>query len=100
MALADQLLAAANFAQAMPWADVIAAAENPSSLAKDAKAVEDVIGLLPIPPLEAGLAELVIAGFVALVTASGGGTITPGASGEGQTQRNFNPGDPAARLSP
>ncbi len=61
----------------VPWADVAAALENPSSLQADATAAEDIIGILPIPPVDALLAEIIIAGFTKLVIASGGGTITP-----------------------
>jgi hypothetical protein len=74
---ASALIAVADFALATPWADIIAAAKDPSNLSKDAEALEDVIGALPIPPLEGLAAELAIAGFLALIQASGGGTIRP-----------------------
>jgi hypothetical protein len=71
------IVAFANIAGAMPLADIIAAANDPSNLGKVAQVVEDIIAAAPLPPLTGPAIDLAIAGFVALVYASGGGTITP-----------------------
>ena len=60
-----------------PLADIIAAANDPSNLGKVAQVVQDIIGAAPLPPLTGEVIDLGIAGFVALVYASGGGTIEP-----------------------
>jgi hypothetical protein len=68
------IVACANIASAMPLADIIAAANDPSNLGKVAQVVQDIIGAAPLPPLTGEVIDLGIAGFVALVY-SGGGTI-------------------------
>jgi hypothetical protein len=76
MALDEHAIVAfANIAGAMPLADIIAAANDPSNLGKVAQVVQDIIA--PLPPLTGEVIDLGIAGFVALVYASGGGTIEP-----------------------
>jgi hypothetical protein len=78
MALDEHAIVAfASIAGAMPLADIIAAANDPSNLGKVAQVVQDIIGAAPLPPLTGELIDLGIAGFVALVYASGGGTIEP-----------------------
>ncbi len=78
MALNERdIIAFTNIASAMPLADIIAAANDPSNLGKVAQVVEDIIGAAPLPPFTGEAIDLAIAGFVALVYASGGGTITP-----------------------
>ena len=78
MALDEHAIVAfANIAGAMPLADIIAAANDPSNLGKVAQVVQDIIGAAALPPLTGEVIDLGIAGFVALVYASGGGTIEP-----------------------
>ena len=80
MALDEHAIVAfANIAGVvMPLADIIAAANDPSDLGvKVAQVVQDIIGAAPLPPLTGEVIDLGIAGFVALVYASGGGTIEP-----------------------
>ncbi len=78
MALDEHAIVAfASIAGAMPLTDIIAAANDPSNLGKVAQVVQDIIGAAPLPPLTGELIDLGIAGFVALVYASGGGTIEP-----------------------
>ena len=78
MALDEHAIVAfANIAGAMPLADIIAAANDPSNLGKVAQVVQDIIGAAPLPALTSEVVDLGIAGFVALVYASGGGTIEP-----------------------
>jgi hypothetical protein len=78
MALDEHAIVAfANIANAMPLADIITAANDPSNLGKVAQVVEDIIGAAPLPPFTGEAIDLGIAGFVALVYASGGGTIEP-----------------------
>jgi hypothetical protein len=78
MALDEHAIVAfANIAGAMPLADIIAAANDPSNLGKVAQVVRDIIAAAPLPPFTGEVIDLGITGFVALVYASGGGTIEP-----------------------
>jgi hypothetical protein len=78
MALDEHAVVAfANIAGAMPLADIIAAANDPSNLGKVAQVVQDIIAAAPLPPFTGEVIDLGITGFVALVYASGGGTIEP-----------------------
>ena len=62
------IVAFANIAGAMPLADIIAAANDPSNMGKVAQVVQDIIAAAPLPPLTGEVIDLGIAGFVALVT--------------------------------
>jgi hypothetical protein len=90
MALDEHAIVAfANIAGAMPLADIIAAANDPSNLGKVAQVVQDIIGAAPLPPLTGEVIDLGIAGFVALVYASGGGTIEPDPDPSGEATRGL-----------
>ena len=64
MALDEHAIVAfANIAGAMPLADIIAAANDPSNLGKVAQVVQDIIAAAPLPPLTGEVIDLGIAGF-------------------------------------
>jgi hypothetical protein len=66
LALAEHAIVAfANIASAMPLADIIAAAKDPSNLGKVAQVVQDIIAAAPLPPLTGEVIDFGIAGFVA-----------------------------------
>jgi hypothetical protein len=71
------IVAFANIAGAMPLADIVAAADDPSNLGKVAQVVQDIMAAAPLPPFTGEVIDLGITGFVPLVYASGGGTIEP-----------------------
>ena len=77
MTLTDELGAAVNFAAALPIQDIAAALADPSNVGADAKAFEDIVGALPLPPLDALAAELAIAGFAWLIQRAQAGAIGP-----------------------
>lgn len=61
---------------AVPIDDVTAAVQDPRNLGKEAKVVEDIIGVA-VPGLAGPVIAALVALFVAWVEASGGGTISP-----------------------
>ena len=75
--LVDALCAAIDFAAALPVADIAAALSDPANVGADAAALEDIVGALPLPPLDAAAAELAIAGFAWLIERAQAGEVRP-----------------------
>lgn len=75
MSLQTQLLATVTVARSMPWSDISTALQDPSNVEADALALEEIVGALPLPFLDAVAIELAIAGFSWLLQrAQAGGT--------------------------
>jgi hypothetical protein len=86
--LAGAVGAAVDFAAALPVGDIAAALRDPDNVGGDAKALEDIVGALPLPPLDAAASELAIAGFAWLIERAQAGAVRPESDtiGDGQTQ--------------
>ena len=72
-----EIMAFTNIASAMPVADIIAAANDPSNLGNVAQVAEDIIAAAPLPPLTGEAIDLAIAGFVAWCTRRAAGRSRP-----------------------